>query len=131
MAGEFTFDISRLLRALNGSDEAIARGLQKGLTDVKNDWRAEAVDVAPIDTGNLRQQITSEVFVHGNEHGVEISANATRGNFNYAYYIHEGNGNVQTGEKKFLDVSAQQNEAKWQRWLEEELRNEIAREWGR
>ncbi|WP_128568175.1 HK97 gp10 family phage protein [Lysinibacillus boronitolerans] len=141
---EFNLDLSQLNQALARSPEAVSRALETGLTDIKNDWRAEAVDVAPIDTGNLRRQIYTEIFSGGNEVGVEAGANSTRGpsvltsqktgrkkyndkRFNYAYYIHESNGKAVTGEKKFLEKPARDNQEKWRQWLERELSAEFRR----
>lgn len=141
---EFNLDLSQLNQALARSPEAIGRALEIGLTDIKNDWRAEAVDVAPIDTGNLRRQIYTEIFSGGNEVGVEAGANSTRGpsvltsqktgrkkyndkRFNYAYYIHESDGKAVTGEKKFLEKPARDNQEKWRQWLERELSAEFRR----
>lgn len=129
MAGEFYFESDLLSQALRKSIDATARGLKNGLTDIKNDWKTESVDIAPIDTGNLREQIKAEVFTDGNGPGVEISANATRGSrrFNYAYYIHEENAGSKSvnGEKKFLDKPAQRNQDKWAQWLEDEIQSEL------
>lgn len=131
MAGEFYFESNGLIQAMERSIDATARGMLNGLTDVKNDWKGESVDAAPIATSNLRQQITAEVFTGGTGPCVEITANATRGSrrFNYAYYIHEedaGGANV-NGEKKFLDKPAQQNQEKWARWIENEIGSELRR----
>lgn len=131
MAGEFYFESNGLAQAMERSIDATARGMLNGLTDVKNEWKAESVDAAPIDTSNLRQQIAAEVFTEGNGAGVEITANATRGSrrFNYAYYIHEedaGGANV-NGEKKFLDKPAQDNKEKWAEWVEREIESELRR----
>lgn len=128
---EFYFEAHGLVQTTARTIEATARGMLNGLADVKNDWKAESVDIAPIDTSNLRQQITAEVFTEGNDKGVEISANATRGarRFNYAYYIHEedaGGANV-NGEKKFLDKPAQDNTGKWADWIEREIESELRR----
>lgn len=141
---EFNLDLSQLNQALARSPEAVSRALETGLTDIKNDWRADAVDMAPIDTGNLRRQIYTEIFSGGNEIGVEAGANSTRGpsvltsqktgrqkyndkRFNYAYYIHESNGKAVTGEKKFLEKPARDNQEKWRQWLERELSAEFRR----
>lgn len=131
MAGEFYFESNGLAQAMERSIDATARGMLNGLTDVKNDWKAESVDAAPIDTSNLRQQIAAEVFTEGDSTGVEITANATRGSrrFNYAYYIHEedaGGANV-NGEKKFLDRPALDNKEKWADWIEREIESELRR----
>lgn len=141
---EFNLDLTQIIRALERSPEAIGGALSKGLTDIKNDWRAESVDAAPIDTGNLRRQIYTEIFTGANEIGVEATANSTRGpsvmtsqktgrlkrndkRFNYAYYIHESSGKAVTGEKKFLDKPAQDNQEKWRGWLEDEIKTELRR----
>lgn len=131
MAGEFYFESNGLAQAMERSIDATARGMLNGLTDVKNDWKAESIDAAPIDTSNLRQQIAAEVFTEGDSTGVEITANATRGSrrFNYAYYIHEedaGGANV-NGEKKFLDKPVQDNKEKWADWIEREIESELRR----
>lgn len=127
MAGDFTIDTSALDRALRLSPEAAGRGAKTALTDIKNDWQADSVDIAPIDTSNLRKQIKAEVFNPGTNGRVEIHANATRGNkrFNYAYYIHEDKGTVTNGEKKFLDTPAEENIDKWTQWLEDEVAKEL------
>lgn len=132
MGSEFYFDSDALSKALEKSVDATARGLLNGLTDVKNDWKAESVDIAPIAEklgGTLRRSIEAEVFSEGDSVGVEITANATRGpkRFNYAYYIHEedaGGKNV-SGEKKFLDKPALQSQEKWAKWIEGELESEL------
>lgn len=127
MAIELTFDTTALRRAAQRSPAAVDRALQNGLRDIKNDWQAEAIDISPIKDGTLREQISAEVIMLNGNPSVEIMANAVRDGFNYAYYIHEGEGKAVTGEKKFLDVSAEQNEEKWARWLEDEIEQELRR----
>lgn len=126
---DFTLDTAQLDRALRLSPAAAGRGAATALKDIKNDWVAEAIDAAPVDTANLRRQIAGEVINPGTSGLIEVHANATRGQsrFNYAYYIHEDAGRAVSGEKKFLDKPAEANEAKWQRWLEEELEKELRR----
>lgn len=121
MAIEITFDMAQFKKAISKSPDAVAKGIQTGLRDIKNDWQAEAVDIAPMKDGTLRQKIEGKV----KDLSVEIKANAVRKGFNYAYYIHEDKGKAVTGEKKFLDVSGEQNEAKWAKWLEEEIADEL------
>lgn len=127
MAGEFYFDSDALAKALHKSVEATGRGLKNGLTDVKNDWQAESVDIVPIKDHALQKSIKAEVFVESDGPGVKITANATRGSrqFNYAYYIHEDKGNAISGEKKFLDKPAQQSQDKWVKWIEDEVQSEL------
>lgn len=130
MASEFTIDTSVLDRALQLSPQAANKGAAIALTDIKNDWVADSIDIAPIDTANLRRQIVGEVFDPGASGRVEVLANATRGGFNYAYYIHEqdaGGRSLLQGEKKFLDKPAEANIDKWTEWLEEEVKRELRR----
>lgn len=128
MASDFTIDTSALDRALLLSPEAAGKGAATALKDIKNDWQAESVDAAPIDTSNLRQQIKAEVFEPGASGRVEIYANAKRNGFNYAYYIHEENAGgraILSGEKKFLDKPAEESIDKWTKWLEDEVKAEL------
>lgn len=125
MVVEISFDLAKFKRAVQQSPQAIQAALQSGLTDIKNDWKADSVDVAPIDSGNLRRQIDGQVTTINGDAGVEMDVPAVRKNFNYAYYIHEDKGVTHSGEKKFLDVVAKQNESKWARWLEEEIEAEL------
>lgn len=134
MAIDFTLDASALEHALLKSADAADRAAKNTLTDIKNDWKRGAVDDAPIaevNGGNLRRQIQAEVFEPGADGYIEIMANATRESsgkykrFNYAYYIHEDKGVVKSGEKKFLDKTAIERQDEWQRWLEEEVAQEL------
>lgn len=127
----FNLDLSEFKKALAKSHDAIDRGAKSALTDIKNDWKRGAIDDAPIDTGNLRRQIQAEVIDAGADGYIEVSANATRESsgkwkrFNYAYYIHEDKGRVKTGEKKFLDKTAEQRKDEWQKWLEDDINDEL------
>ena len=129
MGLEFKLDATVLKRALKKSPDAADKAAKTALTDIKNDWKRGAVDDAPIDSGNLRKQIQAEVFNPGTDGYIEIEANAVResngSRFNYAYYIHEDDGRAVTGEKKFLDKTAEERQDVWQRWLEEEVANEL------
>ncbi len=138
MARSFELDLSKLQRAVKRLPDAAERGAKRALDDIKDDWLREARDVAPLDTGNLRRQLDGEV--NGQTLDtlvVEMHGNATQkngsGRFNYGYYIHEqdaGGKNLRTPGtvKKFLDQPAEQNEKKWQEWLEEEIGDEFDRE---
>lgn len=130
----FTLDMSKFLKAVKESPEAVGRGAKRALGDIKDDWVRGAVDIAPVDTTNLREQIRGEVGESGSSSFVEVEANATQesksGRFNYAVYIHEydaGGKILRTPgtEKKFLDVSLEQREDEYQQWLEEEVEAEL------
>lgn len=131
MAFSLDFDISKLIRGLDGTDADIAKATKRSMQDALDSWKREAVDVAPIDKTTLRQSITThEIEETGSGYVGEISANATErwrgGRFNYAYYIHEedaGGKDLRTPgtEKKFLDVPAEKNGDQWLRDIEREI----------
>lgn len=111
MARNFTLDLPKLREALERSVDETENGVKRGLIAVKNDWVADAVDIAPVKTHNLQKQISGQV----DDVSVMITANARRknGDFNYGYYVHEVAGN------KFLDNSI--DEAQAQATLEREI----------
>ena len=129
MAGSFKLDIGPLRKAIAKSPEHAGRGARQAMDDIKDDWVKEARDIAPLDTSNLRKQIAGEVEGGALDLSAIVTGNATQESkggkrFNYGYYIHEknaGGNQLRTPGtvKKFLDESA--DEAKWQKWLEEEV----------
>ena len=126
MAKSFEMDLTAFEKVLKAIPDAVDRGAKQGLDDIKDDWVRQARDVAPLDTGNLRRQVDGEV----DDLSVIVTANATNKRFNYGYYIHEkdaGGRQLRTSGtvKKFLDQPAEQSEAKWQRWLIEEIQDEL------
>jgi hypothetical protein len=138
MAREFELNLTPLRHLINRSPAMAARGAQRAMGDVKDDWVREARDIAPLDTGNLRQQINGAVEPDGINSAVVVTANATArsggGNFNYAYYIHEGQmaadgkrlrypGTVE----QFLDESAESNKQRYMQMLENEIKEELRR----
>jgi hypothetical protein len=130
LAIEFEMDLTPLKRLIERSPEAAARGAKRGMHDALDDWVREARDIAPIDSGNLRKQIHAEpIEGSGLNLTGSVTANAVSkwkgGPFNYAYYIHEVKERAVTGEAKFLNKSAKENEQKWREWIEEEIRDEL------
>lgn len=133
---EFNLDLAPLRNLIRRSPAAAGRGAQRGMRDIKDDWKRGAVDVAPLDTRNLRDQISGKVEGSGLDTVVEIEANAmTSKQFNYAYYIHEG-GFAADGKhlktpgtvEEFLKQPAEQSEQRWQQMLEREIREQLTRE---
>lgn len=130
MAKDFELDLGPLRNLIAKSPEAAGRGARQAMDDIKDDWVRGARDIAPLDTSNLRQQIAGEVEGQELNSKVIVTANAAQKGFNYGYYIHEENAGGKSLRtpgtvKKFLDESA--DEAKWQRWIEEEITDELKR----
>ena len=127
MAGTFTFDMKALQQALAKSIPATGEGLRDGLNDVKNDWLTESEQIAPLQDGHLREALDGTVNDLSVEVGVKASdLHRTSGKaFNYAAYIHDYDGRAVTGEKKFLDVVAQTNQADWERIMERSVEKSL------
>lgn len=136
---DFEIDFEELIRALEHAPEAIGRGAKKSLGDVKDDWVREAVDIAPLDKRNLRDQIHGNVDNPGLDGVVEVSGNATSDTggkrFNYGYYIHEGHmaadgKSLRTPgtEEKFLEKSAEKRLKEYEQWFIEDIEKELKRE---
>lgn len=134
MAKSFSLDLKPLIRAIEKSPELAGKGARQAMDDIKDDWVKESRDNAPLDTTNLRKQITGELEGQALNTEVIVTANATQKTgakrFNYAYYIHEGHMSedgkqLQTPGtvEKFFDESAE--EAKWQGWFEEEIEDAL------
>lgn len=131
---KFTLDLGKFMKAVQQSPQAAGRGAKLALGDIKDDWVRGAVDLAPIDSSNLRKQIEGKSGGVGLNKYVEVSANATQDTggkrFNYAYYIHEHNAGGRTlklagAEKKFLDAAMEKRKSEYRRWLEEEIIAEL------
>lgn len=138
IANNFDIDMRRFRRAIQAMPEVLLKGAKRGMHDALDEWKAEAVDVAPIKSSTLRRSIhASDIKRRGglNLEG-ELSASAVEtisGNrFNYAYYIHEQNAGgkrLRTAGtvKKFLEVPLEQNDEKWVRQIESEIETELRR----
>lgn len=142
MAKSLKMDFSKLREELNVAADIMGDAIQRGVEDVLDEWRADAVDVAPIapSGGTLRRSISvGKVKRDGINVRGDITANAIevapRGKwagrrFNYAYYIHEkdaGGKKLRTPgtEKKFLDVALDRKEKRWIDDIETEVRDAL------
>lgn len=137
MPRSLELDLTGFLRDLDVAAETIADAAKRGMHDALDDWKREAVDVAPIDKGTLRRSIAvGEINGEGVNLTGEVVANAIEKSggrrFNYAYYIHEkdaGGKKLRTPgtEKKFLDIPAEKHGDEWLRNIENEIADELKR----
>ncbi|MFE7820591.1 hypothetical protein ACFU1R_20540 [Priestia megaterium] len=137
MARDLELDLTGLMRALQGFEDEAQRSLHGTMDEIKDDWVQKSRDVAPLDDGNLRRQIDGTVEGNGANSKVIVTGNATNssrgyGRFNYGYSLHEEapsstNLSTQGTTLKFLDEPAQEREAKWMQWLENDLRDAARR----
>lgn len=128
MAREFELDTSRVASLIELAPLTAHRAAKESLTDALDDWVVQAVDIAPIDKGTLRRGIKSEGVKDQNGELVgEVSSTAIERDFNYAYYIHEldaGGKNV-GGVHQYLDKSAEENQAKWEQQLADDIESAL------
>lgn len=133
MAIEFEMDITALKTAVKFAPKVAGDAAVKGMDAIKDDWVAEARDIAPLDKGNLRKQIKGKVEPDGINSSVIVTGDAVNrtkgyGRFNYGYYIHEkkaGGKQLRTPgtEYEFLDKAV--DEARWQKKLEGNIFNAL------
>ncbi|MFE4202139.1 HK97 gp10 family phage protein [Aneurinibacillus aneurinilyticus] len=136
MAANIELDLSKFIRLLEKTPEAIHRGGKRGLHDAMDDWLAKSRDVAPLDKGNLRKQLATEVdpkTLTGEIRGNAVEHSPGYGRFNYGYWLHEDEGqsaNLSTPDTvhKFLDEPAKLHQKEWVRHIESEIKTEGKRE---
>ena len=138
MAGSFSLDMSALIRALEKSPDSVGEGSHIAMDRIKDNWVAEAVNIAPLKKKTLRGSIAGEVEGESLKSQVIVTANAVNKSkngkrFNYGYYIHEGHM-AEDGKhlqhsgtvEKFLEDSVK--ETKWHGWLEDEVSDALKKE---
>ena len=119
----------KMLAAMRQMPLQTERGVKAGIDQVLDDWRLEAVQIAPYDTGTLQKSI-AVINAKGNFPGEisgAVTANAVKGGFNYAYFIHEESKHAVTGEPEFLRVPYEQQQTRWRRMVEQSIEREIGR----
>lgn len=123
MAKNAVIHASNLQRAFRRSPLKVTRATAQTFETVKDEWVADARDIAPLDTGNLRRQI------HGKSDAtkVEIYGTAYNRGFDYGLYIHEHGSHLHLHKPgtrhKFLDESI--DERKVEAQLEEAIENAL------
>lgn len=129
-----TSNMADFLRLLHQTPEAMGEGVKSAMGDIKADWQKEARDIAPIDTGQLRQDINARVDGSGIEQGITIESNSYKNGFNYAYYIHEGHMAADGKQLRtpgtvedYLNRSADNRADKWVDLLEDAVARELRR----
>lgn len=133
MSAQFRVKGSRELKeVLEATQIDITKGAISGVEEVLDDWRVEAMDIAPYKTGTLHDSIHAEPVAKalkvGDVSGT-ISANAVKSGFNYAYYLHEVSKKAVTGDPEFLATPLKENEARWQTIMENAIKRDLGRWW--
>ena len=134
-SGRFEIDINKFVGELNATMDDVERGVEVGINDVMDDWRREAVNIAPKRDGQLRRDINTDVEYRGDNVTGVITANSTQvsktyGRFNYAYWLHEikkdiANPTTPGTVAEFLTETGKRNEQRWYYLLEQAVREQI------
>jgi hypothetical protein len=133
MANGFTItlDTAKLERALSNGLSGLPDQIKQSMGDIMDAWKREAVNIALKDKGTLRQGISVEVTgtsdtFEGLIKSVAIEQSGKWGAFNYAYYWHEHKKEVKNPTTagtvaQYMDKSGDDNMAKWQTQLEDDI----------
>ena len=110
MGQHASINTGRLERAIRRTPAKMKKHARIALTDIKDNWVADARDIAPLDTGNLRRQIVGK----SNHMQVVLTGSAKNNGFDYGLYLHEYGDHTKlktAGTKhKFLDESIDEDE---------------------
>jgi len=122
-------------------EDAIDEGSRIGTGDVLDEWKREAVNLAPLDKGTLRRNIKTELVTHGDTVSGEISASVieTRNGrrFDYAAYLHDEyplkhgetfkNPTTAGTIPRFIDKPLEEHGAEWAADIERGIKETLRR----
>jgi hypothetical protein len=137
----FEFDFSRVIANLESEMVRVHAAAKNGVQDSVDDLKRIAVDIAPIDSGDLRRSGNAKVRETPRQIVGEVSFSAVDTSsgerYNYAIKMHEGEYNLgplsrqapgtdgyEVGNK-FLERPLKGEANKYIRWIAEEIRNVV------
>ncbi|MFL6560061.1 MAG: hypothetical protein ACJ8MO_28615 [Bacillus sp. (in: firmicutes)] len=131
------FDVSHLLNHLDLTDVRVRSAVKLGVQDSMDDLKRIAVDIAPIDSADLRRSGQANVTqVAGHTVG-EVTFRAIDNGFDYATWIHEGEYNLgplsaqapgtdgYSVGNKYLERPLRGESDKYLRWIAEEIKDAV------
>jgi hypothetical protein len=137
----FTFDGSDFLRGLRITNVEQRIAAKNGVHDAMDDLKRIAVDIAPIDSGDLRRSGHAKVTEHHDKIVGEVSFSAVDNSsgkrFNYAIWTHEADYNLgpisrqspgtdgYTVGNKYLERPLRGEAEKYMRWIADEIRGAV------
>ncbi|QDX93635.1 HK97 gp10 family phage protein [Brevibacillus laterosporus] len=119
----------------------MGRGAKRGMHDVLDEWKVEAVDLAPLDKGLLRRGIHTKVTGKSANLTATIQSSAVESSngqrFDYAYYLHNvypekygdsfQNPTTPGTIPNYLEKPAEENKERWKQMIEDEIKAEMSR----
>ena len=110
MARHATINVEQMERAISRTPAKMRKHSRIVLGEIKDDWVADARDIAPLDTGNLRRQINGR----SDTKKIVVMGSAKNNGFDYGLYLHEYGDHTKlhtAGTKhKFLDEAIDEKE---------------------
>lgn len=138
---EFTVDFSTVAINLTTITAEVKVAGKLGVQDSMDDLKRIAVDIAPIDSGDLRRSGNAKVREQGKDIVGEVTFNATDNSggkrFNYAIWTHEADYNLGPLSRqapgtdgyavgnKYLERPLHGEANKYLRWIADEIKNVV------
>lgn len=131
------FDFSHLLNHLDVTDARVKAAVRNGVQDSVDDLKRIAVDIAPIDSADLRRSGQAKVTEIGGRIVGDVTFTAIDDGFDYATWIHEGEYNLgplsaqapgtdgYSVGNKYLERPLRGESAKYLRWIAEEIKDAV------
>lgn len=137
MSGGMEFDFAGVVANMEAAAARVRQAARDGVQDSVDDLKRIAVDIAPIDSADLRRSGNAIVRQTPNETVGEVSFSANDNGFNYAIWIHEGEYNLgplsaqapgtdgyEVGNK-YLERPLKGEAEKYMRWIAEEIEDAV------
>jgi hypothetical protein len=138
---DFTFDFSQVLGNLTEITTEVKVAAKLGVQDSVDDLKRIAVDIAPIDSGDLRRSAHAKVTQRGKDLVGEVTFNVTNAiggrQFNYAIWTHEAEYKLgpkselvpgtdgYTVGNKYLERPLKGEANKYVGWIADEIKNVV------
>lgn len=138
---DITFDFSQVIHNLTEITAEVKVAAKLGVQDSVDDLKRIAVDIAPIDSTDLRRSGNAKVTQRGNDVVGEVTFNATSNEggkrFNYAIWTHEADYNLgptssqapgtdgYTVGNKYLERPLRGEANKYLGWIADEIKNVV------
>lgn len=137
MSGSLQFNYNGVVANMQTATQQVLQAATNGVQDSVDDLKRIAVDIAPIDSTDLRRSGQAEVTQTPGKIVGEVTFRAVENGFNYGLWIHEGEYNL--GEQsqqapgtdgypvgnKYLERPLRGESEKYVRWIAEEVRDAV------
>ncbi|MFZ7945663.1 hypothetical protein [Neobacillus sp. 19] len=140
-SGGLSFDFASVVANMNTATSRVRQAAKDGMHDSVDDLKRIAVDIAPIDSSDLRRSGNTTVRETAGDVVGEVSFSAVDNSggtpYNYAIWIHEGEynlGPLSAGSpgtdgydvgNKYLERPLKGEADKYVRWIADEIKDAV------